>query len=37
MIESYMHKTYYKTAALMANALAGIPTIMELSGIKGKM
>lgn len=36
MIEKYMHKTYYKTAALMSNSLVGIPTLLEISNIPNK-
>ena len=28
ILEKYMHKTYYKTAALMSNALVAIPTLL---------
>jgi geranylgeranyl pyrophosphate synthase len=28
-VETYLHKTYYKTAALMANALRAVPLFFE--------
>lgn len=28
-VETYVHKSYYKTAALMANALRGVPVFFE--------
>jgi len=30
-VETYMHKSYYKTAALMANALRAVPVLFEHS------
>lgn len=30
MLETYMHKTYYKTGALMAQALRAVPILAGL-------
>ena len=32
-VETYLHKSYYKTAALMANALRAVPVFFEQSTI----
>ena len=33
-VETYLHKSYYKTAALMANALRAVPVFFEQSTIQ---